>query len=246
MLMNRIPSILCLLATVFIPTGLSQAAESGEAILERAINAAGNRFGSVKGPMLWMTKGTAYQDGLSQPFIAQYATRWPDRFRREIEGVFTTTSNGEQVWITGRNGIRPLARNELKNARQQIRLRWLNYLFPLQDNPQYQLKAIPGIQVEKRPTVGLLATHQEGDEIKLYFDRETFLLTKMESMLQSTTEPQATVREEVFLSDHQSMGGVQVASREKRFHDGSLIMEAVRVATKTGATLDPEFFKTPQ
>ena len=224
---------------------LAHAAESAETILKRAIAASGERFQSVKGPMLWMTRGTAYSNGASQPFVAQYASQWPNWFRREIEGAYVVTANGDAIWVSTGSQDRTLENLEYKSSKQQIRLRWISYLFPLQDRSQYSLNPLPRIEIEGRPCVGIHATHTDGDAISLYFDNENYLLRKIDSYLPSTTS-KAMIHEEIYLSEHRSVGGVKIAHHEKRVHNGRLIMEAQRVATKTGATLDPEFFKTPE
>ena len=43
---------------------------------------------------LWMEKGTFHGRGEGQAFVAQYATKWPDWYRQEIEGAFVITANG--------------------------------------------------------------------------------------------------------------------------------------------------------
>ncbi len=222
-----------------------RAADSAETILKQAIQATGNRFQSVKGLMLWMARGKAFNNGASQPFVAQYASKWPNWFRREIEGAFIVTSNAETIWVSTGAKKRRLEGLEFKNSEQQIRLRWISYLFPLQDRSQYEVNRLPKTEIEGRSCVGLHATHRDGDAITLYFDEETHLLRKIDSYLPSPTS-KGMIHEEIYLSDHRSMGGIKVATQEKRFHNGQLVMEARRIATKTGATLDPDFFKSPK
>ena len=58
-------------------------------ILQRALKAAGGErtLARLKGPTLWMEKGTFYGMGDGQPFVAQYATKWPNWYRQEIKGL---------------------------------------------------------------------------------------------------------------------------------------------------------------
>ena len=71
-------------------------------ILQRAIKAAGGagRIGALKTPMMWMEKGTYYGQGEGMPYIAQYAAKWPDWYRQEIEGKFVITVNGDKAWVS--------------------------------------------------------------------------------------------------------------------------------------------------
>ena len=93
---------ICALLTLFLlslPTTTRAEDQDAKNILQKAITATGARFGGVRGPIMWMERGTYYGNGEGVAFVAQYSSRWPDWYRQEIEGVFTITHNQDQAWI---------------------------------------------------------------------------------------------------------------------------------------------------
>ena len=214
-------------------------------ILKRAIEAVGGRFGRLQGPVLWMERGTYYGNGDSVPFVTQYASRWPDWFRQEVEGVFTITVSGKKAWLTNDEGVRIFTGAALEEAMKQNRMRWASKLFPLTDKA-YTLNKIEGIQIDGRPTVGIEASHADGGEFKLYFDKETYLITKMEAMVITPMLGPDPVLAETYYSAHRSLGGAKVPSNVKIHYDRKLVVEAEIVASKVGATLDPALFEVPK
>ena len=77
----------------------------------------------------------------------------------------------------------------------------------------------------------------------LYFDKNTFLLTKTEAKV-FAQEKGGIVNSETFFSDHKSFGGVKLPSKYKILYDGKLFVEGETTAIKVHATIDPAWFGT--
>lgn len=242
-----------LLSTLLVTIGILSFASNGRAegeeaheILQLAIKAVGgeSNLARLKSPMMWMERGTFHGMGEGVPFVGQYAAKWPDWYRQEIENAFTITVSGDKAWVAGATGVRQLAGAQLEERMTQIRVAWAERLFPLADKP-YKLSTIAGIEVGARATVGIKASHPDHRDVKFYFDRETYLIAKIETMVVSPQHGPKPVLSEAFYTAHKSFGGVKLPSKYKLMYDKKLFVEAETIDYKFGATLDPKHFAAP-
>ena len=191
--------------------------------------------------MMWMERGTYYGEGEGVPFVAQYAAKWPDWYRQEIENAFAITVSGKKAWVSSAAGVQKLAGAELEERLKQVRLAWAERLFPLTDEA-YTLSTIDGIEVNGRPTVGIKASHADGGDSRFYFDKETYLIAKIEAMVISPQHGPDPVLREAFYTGRTSYG----PSKFKLIYDKKLFVEGETVDYKVGATLDPQHFEEPR
>ena len=233
--------------TAFTSKGLAEDEEEAKKIVQRAIKAVGGerRLAILKSPMMWMERGTFYGMGEGLPYVAQYAAKWPDWFRQEIENAFTITVSNDKAWMSSAAGVRKLTGAQLEERLKQVRAAWAERLFPLLDKT-YKLRTIDGIEVDGRPTVGIKASHADGRDIKFFFDKETYLIAKIETMVISPQHGPEPVLSETFYSDHKSFGGVTMPSKYKLKYNQKLFVEGETIDYKVAATLDPEHFEEPE
>lgn len=239
-----------MLSTLALVIGVAAFAQSGLAdhheardVLQRAIKAAGGegRIRSLKRPMMWMETGTFYGNGDGVPFVAQYAAKWPNWYRQEIEGAFVITVSGVKAWVSGAAGMQNLAGAQLEEMLKQTRLPWAERLFPLTDEA-YELSKIDGIEVNGRPTVGIKASHADGRDIKFFFDKQTYFIAKTETMVISPQHGPEPVLREAFYTGRTSYG----PTKFRLIYDKQLFIEGETVDYKVGATLNPEHFEAPE
>ena len=218
-----------------------------EETLRRAIQAAGGQraLERMKGPTMWMDRGTFYGMGEAVPFVGQYATKWPHWYRQEIEGAYTITVNGEQAWRSDTNGVQKLADAQLKEQLGQVRAAWSERLFPLTEK-SWRLDRIAGVEVAGRQTLGVRASHAKCRDLRFYFDKQSYLLLKLATKVVAPRHGPEPVLSEAYFSRHTSFGGGKVPSKLKLFYDKKLIVESETVDYKLGATLDPQHFVVPE
>ena len=241
-----------LLLTLLAPVGAQEsdknASDEARRTLDRAIKAAGGQraLNRLKGPMMRMDRGKLYSMGEPIPFIAQYATKWPDWYRQEIEGVYALTVSGDRAWVTGRGGfLQKLGGEQLEEQLHQVRGAWTGQLFPLTQK-SYKLAPVKGVQVNDKATVGIRARREKGRDIKFFFDKKTYLLVKVETEIVSPQYGPKPVLSETYFSEHRSVGGARLPAKAKVYHGKKLVAESELVDYKMGATLDPEQFKLPE
>jgi hypothetical protein len=217
--------------------------EPAKETLERALKAVGGlgRLGILKRPMMWMERGTFYGDGEGVPYIAQYAVKWPDWYRQEIENAFTITASGKKVWVSSAAGVQKLAGAQLEDRLKRVRLAWAQRLFPLTDKA-YTLSTIDGVEVNGRPTVGINASHADGGDFRFFFDKESYLIAKIETMVISPQHGPDPVLSEAFYTGRTSYG----PAKFKLIYDKKLFVEGETIDYKVRATLNPEHFEEPE
>lgn len=215
--------------------------------LRRAIVAVGGqgRLGTLKAPTMWMQKGTYYRGESPIPFVAQYASKWPNWYRHEIENVYSVGVNGDRAFLSGPGGKRLLDGDELKEQLSRARLAWALFLFPLAGE-DYSLSAIRGIDVNGRATVGFTASHSGGRDASFYFDAESYRIAKIETEVVTPQTGPNPVKSEAFYWDHKPHGGVLMPARYKLFYGGKLFAEAETVDVKVRATVDPQWFSVDE
>ena len=220
---------------------------AAEETVRLAIKAAGGQraLARMKGPTMWMDRGTFYGMGEAVPFVGQYATKWPDWYRQEIEGAYTMTVNGEQAWRSDSNGVQKLAGEQLKEQLGQVRAAWSQRLFPLTEKA-WRLDSIAGVEVAGHVTIGIRASHPKCRHLRFYFDKQSYLLLKLETEVVSPAHGPDPVASESYFSGHKSFGGGKVPSKLRLFYDKKLIVESETVDYKLGATLDPQHFVVPE
>ena len=238
--------VLAIGVPAFASSELPEDKEAKE-ILQRAIKAVGGErtLARLKSPMMWMERGTFYGMGQGVPYVRQYAAKWPDWYRQEIENVFTITVSGKKAWMSSAAGVQKLAGAQFEERMKQVRVAWAERLFPLTDKA-YKLSTIDGIQVDGRATIGIKASHADNRDIRFFFDKETYLIAKIETMVISPQHGLDPVLSEAFYTDHKSFGGVKMPSKYKLIYDKKLFVEAETIDYKIAATLDPKQFEAPK
>ena len=239
---------LAILLGILIFPSLIQANETeAKAILQKAIRAMGGMraLNQWKTPVMWMERGKFYHMGETIPFICQFSSKWPNWVRQEFENAFTTTFNGNKVWITSKAGVKKFTGQQLKDNLKMVRATWAIRLFPLK-TPDYKLSTIDEIKVNGRPSVGIQVKHKQGDEFKLYFDSKTTLLTKTELTVSSSLDGNKPILQEVIYSDHKYSSGMNMPTKYKVYSNKKLFMESKVVDYKIRATLDPKLFEVPK
>ena len=198
---------LLIVLTAMVSQGVAEDQEAKDN-LRRALAAVGGegRLSTLKAPTQWMEKGFYHGDGQPVPFIAQYASKWPNWYRQKIENTYSIGINGDKAFMSGPDGVRVLTGDELKERLTQARIAWALFLFPLTGD-EYSVSSIPGIKVDGRPTIGIKAGHSDGRNANFYFDKENYLIAKIETVVVTPQTGPDPVKSEAFYWDHKSFGG---------------------------------------
>jgi hypothetical protein len=189
-------------------------------------------------------KGTYYGMGDGLPYTGNYAVKWPNQLKMEIEGVFTIVFNGDKGWTKSGGVTNEMSKEELAYFQQNQRAGWIASLMPLEDKA-FDLTALGEVKVDKATALGVKVTRKDYPEVKLYFDKTTHLLIKAEYRTKSPEENFKDVTLETYYSNFKEIDGVKVPTTVINKRDGKLYVESEVVEMKAAGKLDASLFDRP-
>jgi len=242
--MRRIPGIVVLtVACCWAVVGRSGEGDDARAIVDKAIKASGGEENLKKHQTAtWDQKGTYYGMGDGVAYTGMIAVQRPDKFRMEVENVFTIVLNGEKGWRQFGGETQEMSKEEIERSQADNRAGWIASLAPLKDKA-FTLTSIGEAKVDKKPALGVKVTRKGYPEVKLYFDKKTGLLVKSEFKTYSGEESK-DVTQETFYQDYKEVDGAQVPSRVVMHREGKIYVEAEMSNFKSGK-VDAKLFAKP-
>src|SRR5436190_1878197 len=101
-------------------------------VVDRAIQAAGGAEALARhNAATWKEKGTYYGMGSAVPYTGSYAVQWPDRFRMEVDGVFTIVLDGDKGWVRANDETKDMTPQQLREQQAEHYAGWVTTLLPL-------------------------------------------------------------------------------------------------------------------
>jgi hypothetical protein len=247
--MFRVLTLLALGVFVASPAA-ARADDEPKDILAKAIKAHGgeelftkNQAGQTK------AKGKLTIGGAEVEFTQDVSYMMPDKHRDSLEisvGGNTITVltivNGDKITMEV-NGKEMDVPDQAKDALKHMRhVQKLARLVPLKDKA-YELSLIGDDKVEGKKVVGIRVSAKDQKDVSLYFDKETWLLAKVEyrGMEPGTGKE---VNEERILTEYaKNKDGVPVPKKLLVKHDGKTFVEAEIVEMTLLEKLDDSVFK---
>jgi hypothetical protein len=223
------------------------AQESAEAVVKKAIEAHGGAdvlkkltAGESK------LKGEMTVFGMDLEFTARMVYQLPDKMRMEID----TEAGGQKLAIVQivngtktknmLNGMAtPLGEAEQKELRQAAMIQEISQLTPLLGGKTYTIKLEKPTDEENV----VLVTAKDLNDTKLFFDKKTGLMSKVErkGLAPSMGEPME-VTEVTVMSEYKKVDGVMQPTRTTVTHDGKKFMSMSVTETKLMEKADEKAF----
>jgi hypothetical protein len=228
-------------------SGTARTGETDEAraLVTKAIKAMGGETALAKHKAAtWKETGTYYGMGDGLPFAGRYAMEFPDKFRMEIEGVFTIVYAGDKGWTIAGGETKEMTKEQLAAQRTDHRAGWVASLLPLKDKA-FTLTTIPDAKVDGRAAAGIKVTRKGYPDVKLYLDKETYLPAKLEWTTMASEDNFKEMTAEMYYSKYKEIDGAQIPTRLILKRDGKLYVEADVQDMKAVGKLDPKVFAMP-
>ncbi|HET6575031.1 MAG TPA: hypothetical protein VFG68_15600 [Fimbriiglobus sp.] len=234
-------------AAVVLALAPASAQESAEAVVKKAIEAHGGAAVLKKltaGESKFKGEMTVF--GMDLEFTAKMVYQLPDKFRMQIDTeaggqklAIVQVVNGDKTKNTLNGMALPLGEAEKKELKQAAMIQEITQLIPLLEGKKYTIKL-------EKPTDKanvLLVTAEGLNDAKLFFDKKTGLLTKVErkGLAPSMGEPME-VTEETVLSDYKKVDGLMVAMKMAVTHDGKKFMSMSVTEAKVMEKADADAF----
>ncbi len=245
--MKRMTGVVLLVAMTAVVCGTARGDDQADAraIVAKAIKATGGeeKLDKFKAQTSQET-GTYYGMGDGLPYTGKYSMQFPDKFRMEIVGIFTIVVNGDKGWMSANGNTEEMNAEQLKVQQESLYVGLVSSLVPLKDK-KFKLATHGEIKIKDRPAVGVRVTAENRRDVKLYFDKESGLLVKIENRAISEEQGGKEVDDESFLSDHKDVNGVKVPMKMLMMRDGKKFVESETTEIQVLEKLDDGVFGKP-
>jgi hypothetical protein len=220
--------------------------ETALAVLEQAIKAHGGADALARSANSTRSgKGTITVEGKDLSVNTEAVLSLPDKQRVAVvvekQLPITIVLNGDKGWKLTGGAAADLPKESLTELRGEAAVWWLATLVPLKKAP-FELSPLPEIKVNGQPAVGVKAASKGQPDAKLYFDKGSGLLVKIE---RRAKEAGLEVFKEYFYSDHKEIDGVKVPLREVHHVNGRKSFDVTLTAFKVLAKPDESAFGKP-
>jgi hypothetical protein len=226
--------------------------DDAKAIIVKAIKAHGGEEALAKlqaGQA--RNKGKIDIPGVGEVEISQEVSYMlPDKFKESVEMqiagqkiTVVTLASGDTISIEA-NGMAVPISDAIKAAlKDAAGLMKVGRLVPLVREKGYELSLIGEAKVEGKDTVGVRVSKKDAKDVNLYFDKQTFLLAKLEHRTSDAMTGNELTEERIIEEYQKTADGIPVPKKVLVKRDGKKFMEAEVQEVKLLEKLDDNEFK---
>lgn len=227
------------------PLAYADDAADARAIIDKAVKASGGEAARDKfKSQTFREKGTFYGMGEGLPYTGIYTVQWPERFRMEIEGVFTMVIAGDKGWVKTDKGVEDMTAEQLAREKNNLHGGYVTTLIPLKDK-SFTLATLPETKVDDKPALGVKVSQKDRPDVTLWFDKTTGLLVKSEQMVQPEDPEAKPVKQETTFGDYKEFAGYKIPTKVVAKREGKLFVEATISDMKPLEKVDDKLFMKP-
>jgi hypothetical protein len=225
--------IFCLAVIVFLAGSSSNsfAADSAKEIVEKAIEAHGGaanlkKYSAAKSS----SKGTLYILGQEIPIVIESTYQQPDKLKNVLKLDFMgQKTNLVQIYnagtakMTTNDMVTPLSDAQKDELKEEVRLQALEGLIVLLDKSCELSLLDKSENVGDKEVVGVLVKSKGFKDAKLFFDKKTNALVKMERRGLDPTDKE--VDQVILYSEMKKFDGILRPLKSELKMDGKVLME---------------------
>lgn len=233
----------------FIPAARADDAADAKAIIEKAIKARGGKFTA----MTWKDEGKFTAMGFTLPYTADWAFQAPNKYRFDFTGTLGDAKinllvvvDGAKAWGKEGNRVEEITGEKLEYTLNEAYLYWVTSLTPLVSEKGFTLATAKGKDVNGKPTNAVKVTRDKRPPVTLYFDKDSGLLVKYETMIKDEFQKWKEVLDEAFMSEYKDVNGMKCFTKLKIVRDGKTVIESTLSEQKPGEKLDAKLFAKPE
>jgi hypothetical protein len=152
--------------------------------------------------------------------------------------------NGKKGWASMLGQTMEVEGDQLDEMKEEAYSNYLEQLYPLLHEKQFELKAVEGDKVDDKPTVGVKVISKGHKDMTLYFDKDSGLLVKSRKKSKDPNAGQE-VEAETYYKDYKEINGVKQSMKQLLKHDGKKFLEAEITDMKLLDKIDPSTFEKP-
>jgi hypothetical protein len=233
-------------------TARADESAAARALVEKAMLAEGGEAKLAKFPVAIVKfKGVFHgSDDIAPPFTftGEAASQGADRlkfiFNGNVKGYKFRTGavlNGNRGWKKFNDEMKEFNKEELAEFQEMAYADWVASLVPLKDKA-FTLKSLGEVNINKRPALGICVSSKGHPDVKLFFDKETSLLVKTESLLMDGGQ-ELTI--EKFLSNYETVQDIKVSMKASIKRNGKPHQEIEVIQYRLAEMPDDGTFDKP-
>jgi hypothetical protein len=193
-------------------------------VIDQAIRSAGGEYRLLRTQAMTRTaKGVLFFFGQETPFSTQLTIAFPDRLRDRIEveanrqkTEIVHVLNRDQGWRAAHGKTMEMTKSEVEELKEEAYVLWLTTLVPLRDK-EFTLTSLADTKIDNRPAAVLQVARKDHFDAKLFFDKQTNVLAKLERTGRDAGLP---VTKEYLFGGHREWNGIRMATRQTTFANG--------------------------
>ena len=249
--MRFIPVQVLIISICLELTGRLGAREEAGAVVARAIEAQGGEAVLSKVRAIHARIKGTYWPNQEAPFTAELFSQLPDHskvvMRIRIQGNSMTMIemlSGNKAWSGEGGNLREVDKNELDRMKESAYVEHVESLWPLLKGDTFKLTRLDEIRIEGRPAVGVKVSSAGHQDVRLFFDKASGLLSKVERKVlwaKPGLEPgkNRETLSTTYLSDYRQVFSAaaeeQILKTHKVATDNPALLEFVRKRTLSDA-----------
>jgi hypothetical protein len=219
--------------------------ESPAAVVEKAIKAHGGEEALNKARSLSRTGEGVMSLSGNTPFTEETIMALPGRVRITVDlnksQRLTLIVNDDKAWQIVGGAVLDVAKERIEEAREEAYVMWLCTLTPLLKS-NYTLTSIPDSVVGGSPALGVKVVCEGHYDAKLYFDKQSYLLVKLE---RHARESGVELTKTYIFSDYKDVDGVKLPIHEVQLIAGKKFIERTSATYKLLSRTDDSAFTKP-
>ena len=215
-------------------TARAAAQDDPKEIIKKAIAAHGGaeKLDKFKGSKN-SSKGTISIMGLELEFtsdtVSMYPAKQKSTIKMDVMGNAITVVQlivGDKMSVTLNGMAQEVPDAQKSELKQSIEMQRVMNLTPLLAEKGFEMKSLGDTKVNGKEVVGVSVSSKNLKETKMYFDKSTNLLTKVERMGADPTGGGGEVKQEMFLSDYKDVQGLKKPMKVTMMNDGKKFMDS--------------------
>lgn len=244
----------CLLLAVGnagVTLGVGQAPrDEAKQIVAQALAAQGGSLRDRDRASTWSEAGEFRLMGQTLKFKAQWYFASRGLWRMDFEAVdsplrLRVVVNGDRGWQQVGNRLEELQGERWAATRHQGYLMEVLSLYPLLEKSNARLTLLAEKEVAGKPCVGVRVAHGDFEDVLLWCDKTSQLLTACETTVLNDLAGWEKVKEERHFLEWKQEGDRRVCTRLKVFRDGQLLLDVTRSEHRQHEQLPAHLFAEP-
>jgi hypothetical protein len=219
------------------------------AVIEQGIKARGGAEALGKAQLMVRKAGGQFSIlGKDVPFADELTAQPPDRYRLEVDAApaqakvrMMVVINGDKGWQSTGGAAVELPPERVKELREDGYALWLATLVPLTKD-DFALAPLAEIKLGGRPAVGVKVSRKGHRDVKLYFDKESHLLVRME---RQASDAGVVVDKEESYADYKEFDGVKMPTKLVQYLSGKKFVDITTATYRFPSRVDDSTFTRP-